>query len=433
MPNNYVLLERIELNATATSVTFDNIPQTGYTDLKLVSSIRAFDNNEWITLAINGATTNISGRYLYGNGASASSGTIAAGGLLNPMVPSSWTANTFSNNEFYITNYASTTTPKTISVDGVAEYNNASADIMLSAVLWNSNSAITSVRIQTTSGTFAVGSTFSLYGVAKLGTTPAIAPKANGGNVIETDGTYWYHTFRTSGTFTPQVALSTDYLVVAGGGGGGSYGGGGGGAGGFRTGTGLSVAVQSYAITVGAGGAGGSGTSGASGNSSIFSSITSAGGGGGGGLSFGVPGIAGGSGGGTSAVNGGSSTGGAASPAGQGNAGGGATGGLSGGGGGGGAGAVGGAGSTSVAGNGGNGTASSYSGTSVTYAGGGGGASDPQSGGTGGTGGGGNGATNTAGGAGTVNLGGGGGGVWNPGGTGGAGGSGVVIIRYLVA
>jgi hypothetical protein len=37
---NYVLLERIELNASAASVTFANIPQTGYTDLKVVLSAR---------------------------------------------------------------------------------------------------------------------------------------------------------------------------------------------------------------------------------------------------------------------------------------------------------------------------------------------------------------------------------------------------------
>ncbi len=35
MPNNYVLLERTELAASAASVTFANIPQTGYTDLKI--------------------------------------------------------------------------------------------------------------------------------------------------------------------------------------------------------------------------------------------------------------------------------------------------------------------------------------------------------------------------------------------------------------
>jgi hypothetical protein len=61
-----------------------------------------------------------------------------------------------------------------------------------------------------------------------------------------TDGTYWYHTFVSSGTFTPQKAISCDYLVVAGGGGGGQDdNGAGGGAGGLR-------------CTVGATGGGGS-------------------------------------------------------------------------------------------------------------------------------------------------------------------------------
>jgi hypothetical protein len=71
-------------------------------------------------------------------------------------------------------------------------------------------------------GSFVQNSTFYLYGVAKLGTTPAIVPYATGGDTIMTDGTYWYHTFVSSGTFTPQKAMSCDVLVVAGGGGGGS-------------------------------------------------------------------------------------------------------------------------------------------------------------------------------------------------------------------
>jgi hypothetical protein len=81
----------------------------------------------------------------------------------------------------------------------------------------------------------STGSTFYLYGVAKLGTEPAISPYATGGDTIMTDGTYWYHTFISSGTFTPQKAISCDYLVVAGGGGGGTLHGAGGGAGGLRS------------------------------------------------------------------------------------------------------------------------------------------------------------------------------------------------------
>jgi hypothetical protein len=76
----------------------------------------------------------------------------------------------------------------------------------------------------TGSTAFVQYSTFYLYGVAKLGTTPAIVPYATGGDTIMTDGTYWYHAFTSSGTFTPAKGLSCDVLVVAGGGGGGMLG-----------------------------------------------------------------------------------------------------------------------------------------------------------------------------------------------------------------
>ena len=83
-----------------------------------------------------------------------------------------------------------------------------------------------------------------------------------------------------------QGLSAVEYLVVAGGGGGGWDAGGGGGAGGYRTGTGFAVSVNTdYSITVGAGGSGGnpSTTYGSNGSNSIFSSITSLGGGAGGG------------------------------------------------------------------------------------------------------------------------------------------------------
>jgi hypothetical protein len=63
MSNNYVLLETIELTANASSIVFDNIPQTGYTDLKVVFSTRTtlaggpfyFDD---LALRFNGDTGN---------------------------------------------------------------------------------------------------------------------------------------------------------------------------------------------------------------------------------------------------------------------------------------------------------------------------------------------------------------------------------------
>jgi hypothetical protein len=436
MPANFVLLERTELNASAASVTFANIPQTGYTDLKVVLSTRTTDttanDSTAIALQFNGDTaSNYSRRSLVGDGASATSTNATTTSMrIGFTTTNGCTANTFGNGEFYVPNYTGST-QKSVSADAVAE-NNSTTFIYsaLNAGLWTGTAAITSITVLTPSFSFLANSTFSLYGLAALGTTPVIAPKASGGNRIDYDGTYWIHTFNTNGTFTPQTALSCDYLVVAGGGGGGTRGGGG--AGGFRTATAQSLTTTAYTVTVGAGAA-----INANGSDSIFDIITSTGGGKGATSTNAGNGGSGGGGYDDSVTNFTAGTGNtpSTSPS-QGNnggAGGGAT--RYTGGGGGGASATGGAGQsgsgTLLGGAGGAGTASSISGSSVTYAGGGGGGGD--TGGAGGAGGGGTGATSatdtaTAGG---TNLGGGGGAGRSGAGVPKAGGSGVVIIRYL--
>jgi len=129
--------------------------------------------------------------------------------------------------------------------------------------------------------------------VADLGAP--LHTEATGGTVT-TSGDYKIHTFTGDSNFVvSQIGNATggpttvSYMVVAGGAGGGpSHWNGGGGAGGFREGrditpsytasplvnsTGLTIAAQTYPVTVGAGG------SGSSGSNSIFSTITSAGGG----------------------------------------------------------------------------------------------------------------------------------------------------------
>jgi hypothetical protein len=447
MPENYVLLERIELNASAASVTFANIPQTGYTDLKVVCSLRSSRTSSTdgahIALTFNNNTSSVySFRHIRGTGSAASSYSESGATSMNlysQADSSSDTANTFSNNEIYIPNYTGSTN-KSVSVDSVYENNATTAGQHLLAGLFSSTAAITSIRLAEGFGNnWVAGSSVSLYGIATVGTTPAIAPKASGGNIIDYDGTYWIHTFTSSGTFTPQSALSCDYLVIAGGGGGGGDAGGGGGAGGYRTnigGSALSVLATSYAVTVGAGGAGGVGVTGTNGANSVFSSITSTGGGAGGRADVGLDGGSGGGGSGRGKLSGVNPAGGAASPSGQGNAGGAGAGSSSAnqaGGGGGGAGAIGAAAAESAGGNGGSGSTSSITGSSVTRAGGGGGGRiSAGTYGTGGSGGGGNGGAPGT--AGTVNTGSGGGASdLSPNNTGGAGGSGIVIIRYPAA
>ena len=201
---------------------------------------------------------------------------------------------------------------------------------------------------------------------------------------------------------------SVDYLVVAGGGGSGkpnpgSDRAGAGGAGGLLTLAGFfAVPTTAYTITIGAGGTAGSASAEATnGSNTVFGSFTTTGGGAGG--RYNGVGVAGGSGGGggtTSALAGGAAT------SGQfGNIGGTGVSAGSGGGGGG----AGSAGSGSTAGS---GLSSSYSGSAVTYAAGGQGGSGS---------------------VGAANSGNGGGNLSTQYVDNFAGGSGIVIIRYLGA
>jgi hypothetical protein len=288
MAENHILLETIQLTQSAASVTFDNIPQTGYTDLKIVTSSRNSVADTENTIAFNGVTTGFTVKRIWSNGSTTGSDSLYGFGGLS--VASTYTANTFSSNEIYIPNYSVSGIAKSFSVDAATENNATGSVLTLSAPSWSGTAAITSITITPLSGSYVAGSTFSIYGVAALGTTPAIAPLATGGNIVANDGTYWYHAFLSSGTFTPFKDLSCDYLVIAGGGAGGSantsqHGGGGGGAGGYLSSVGssgggasagsvLSLTAQSYAVSVGAGG-----TSNANGTNTTFADITATGGG----------------------------------------------------------------------------------------------------------------------------------------------------------
>jgi hypothetical protein len=166
MAANYVLLEKITVGAAgAASVTFNNIPQTGYTDLKVVTSTRSTTSNSTYPIAVivypNGSSANGSHRYLYGNGSTASAGSAGSYIRGGESDQTNWTANTFGNSEFYIPNYTSSNY-KSISVNGVAENNGTTAAIIMNASLWSSNAAITSLQIVPELGNWSQYSTFSL-------------------------------------------------------------------------------------------------------------------------------------------------------------------------------------------------------------------------------------------------------------------------------
>jgi len=441
MPNTYVAL-RTETVATATtSVTLSLSGISGYTDLVLVASGRTSAD-----LDINGRVNSDSGNNysrtaLSGTGSAAVSARSSNLPYFRYNYDGYWTSGAVSTSIAHFMNYSNTTTNKTI----LTRSNNASTGVDTQVSLWRNTAAITSIEIYVTGGTFQVGSTFNLYGIANADQGAA---KATGGIITE-DSQYWYHTFGASGAFIPKQSLTCDVLVVAGGGGAGSGQGGGGGAGGLRAFTSQSLSAISYNCTVGGGASGinngtapiSPGATGGNGTDSTFQTLASAtGGGGGSGYVSGSSGSSGGSGGGGGGRDTGSPQAGGAPTIGQGFSGGtGFVGAPSyGGGGGGGAGAAGSNGNSSAGGAGGIGS-SAYSSwlqaagvgelsNGIYYIAGGGAGGLDAFGGLGGGGDSGqpagtpitviNGSANTGGGGGSFYT------------NRGAGGSGVIIIRY---
>ena len=440
----YTPIQSAVLTSNTSSFTISGIPQN-YTDLLVVARMQQTAANN-ATMTFNGSSSG------YSNNGIARSGGSAVSWRLNDKSymfidyysgPTSSGSTTFQQTYINILNYSSTSGNKTALIK--SGHTGASPEQIVG--MWANTSAIISITFQIEiSGNIAAGSSFDVYGI-KSG-----APFASGGDIITTDGSYWYHAFKTSGTFIPIKNLTTDCLVVAGGGAGGYANGsssGGGGAGGLRGLTSQSLSSgTAYTVTVGGGGSSISSPSyGGKGTNSSFSgndltTITATGGGGGGGIND--NGQAGGSGGGGSNNNltGGTGNQGGYSPV-EGYAGGSGASNGSASGGGGGATAVGGNANagTGTAGAGGAGSSSYSSWGSATFTGqnvsstyyyaggGGGGGNTANSGGSGGGGAGGHLASGTAG---TVNTGGGGGGSQGTPIAGASGGSGIVIVRYPV-
>ena len=439
----------------ASSIDFTSIPAT-YTDLKVVISGRTnrATVQDSIQVQFNSDTgNNYSYRRLYGASGTASSDTNtgdsnATAGYING---NSGTANTFGNCEFYVANYAGNTY-KSISSYGVSENGGSASSIGTTGSMWSNTSAITSMTIKGGTGAnFQQYTTAYLYGITGYAETGATS-KATGG-VVTSDSTYYYHTFKSTGMFTPLQSLTADILVVAGGGAGSGTAAAGGGAGGLVGLTSQSLTANTkYSVLVGAGG-GYTVSTVTNGTDSKFGSLTTAvGGGGGGSRAAGqVVGGTGGSGGGRANASGSAA---GSGTAGQGNAGGANIYQFSSSGGGG-ASASGADGTSSSGGAGGAGSSAYSSWGSATstgqnvsgtyyYAGGGGGGGNGNGslpGGAGGSGGGGAGGNGTqtsnagAGTAGTANTGGGGGGGGQcegayADGAGSNGGSGIVIVRY---
>jgi hypothetical protein len=169
MANTFIKIASVAVGAGgAANIAFNSIPST-YTDLVLLTSARSTTTSgtwDGVYVSFNGTsiTTNHTARRLYGfsNLALSDSSLPYAG-----IIPTSGaTTSTFGNMSMYIPNYAGSNN-KSVSVDAVTEDNSSTGAIaFLTAGLWSNTAAITSITIQTESGTnFVQHSTATLYGI----------------------------------------------------------------------------------------------------------------------------------------------------------------------------------------------------------------------------------------------------------------------------
>ena len=162
-------------SGSAQTISFNNIPQH-FTDLRLVISSRSAVNStqDYIAMRFNGISAGslYSDTRLEGNGSSASStrDTSVSEIYFAWVSPGATaTANTFGSCDVYIPNYTSANF-KSVLIDGVNENNTSTVTALgLTAGLFRSTSAISSLSLSHGNANFVANSTFSLYGIIRSG------------------------------------------------------------------------------------------------------------------------------------------------------------------------------------------------------------------------------------------------------------------------
>ena len=163
MPATYEPIATTTLGSAASTITFSSIG-SGYTDLRLVLVTRDASGSI-IRLRFNSDTaTNYSRTNLSGNGTTASSSVTTSANNISIGFGIT-TANVWGFYTMDIFSYAASTN-KTCLVTA-SEDENGSGTVSRRVGLWRSTAAITAIELSATSGTFASGSTATLYGILK--------------------------------------------------------------------------------------------------------------------------------------------------------------------------------------------------------------------------------------------------------------------------
>ena len=152
----YTQINSITLAVAGSSVTFGSIPQN-FRDLRIVIAGTASTPAN-TTFRFNGDTgNNYIALVMSGNGSSPFSGTYAATSFMRFGALYTSLGNVVGD----IMDYSATDKHKT----ALGRSSTAGNEVAAFAGRWANTSAITSVAVLTSTGTFATGTTFTLYGI----------------------------------------------------------------------------------------------------------------------------------------------------------------------------------------------------------------------------------------------------------------------------
>lgn len=159
MDKTYEPIATQTLGSAVASVTFASVPQT-YTDLKLICFVQ-LSTLTYINLRFNSDSgSNYSLNRIYGNGSTATADRFnSQTGIDVGYIDTTQ----FAHSEINIINYANSSTFKSI----VNRWNSTgnSNYVVTGVGLWRNTASITTVSLTTNTGNFAIGSTFTLYGI----------------------------------------------------------------------------------------------------------------------------------------------------------------------------------------------------------------------------------------------------------------------------
>lgn len=162
--NALELISTTVLTGTATSVSFSSIVGT-YKHLQLRVAASTTSNGFRLAMTVNGVTSGYARHSLTGDGSVISSDARTSRASMEIGSTSYGTMYTTPSAAIVdILDYANTSKNKTIrGLYGAAH--TSAREITLTSGLYAATTAITSLSVDATSGTFAIGSRFSLYGV----------------------------------------------------------------------------------------------------------------------------------------------------------------------------------------------------------------------------------------------------------------------------